>query len=85
MPRFYFHVHESHDAIDKEGIDLPDLHSGYAEGMAGLRGIISEQVRNGLLLTCTSVKITDNQGECLAFITFMDAMEMLPLVVAHAR
>jgi hypothetical protein len=83
MPRFYLHVHDSAYAIDEEGYDLPDLRAAFVEAAKGLRDIISHQVRNGRLLPQSHVRITNQRGEHLGLVTFMDAIDVLPHVEAH--
>lgn len=74
MPRFYLHVHDTHDAIDEEGMELPHLDDACAEAINGLRGVIAGQVRDGRLATHTHVSITDAAGQRLRVVTFIDAV-----------
>jgi hypothetical protein len=76
VPRFYLHVHDTRDAIDEEGSDLPHLDAAYFEAIAGLRYIVAEQVRDGRLPTYTHITITDQCGNRLGLVTFNDAIEV---------
>jgi hypothetical protein len=76
MPRFYLHVHDTLDAIDDEGIDLPHLNDACAEAISGLRCVIAGQVRDGRLVAHTHVSITDEAGERLAVVNLSDAVEI---------
>lgn len=76
MPHFHLHVYDTFAALDKEGVDLPNLNAAYADAIAGMRSIISARVLDGQLPTDLRIGIADGVGTELAVVTFKDAIDV---------
>jgi hypothetical protein len=77
MTRYFLNVHDGVTALDSEGIELFDLNAARNEAIAGLRGIVAEQILEGRMLMDENIKISNNMGVVLATITVIDAITIL--------
>jgi hypothetical protein len=65
------------DAVDREGIELPDLDAAKVEAIAGARDIIAAHVRDGTPVHAAHwVEITDEDGNVLHEVRFGDVMDV---------
>jgi hypothetical protein len=74
MPRFYFHVQNSHDFVrDEEGIDLADEAAARAMAMDSIRSMIAEEVRKGVIDLDGFIEVLDHGAVQLTKIDFPEA------------
>ena len=78
MPRYHFHVHNSVEAPDLEGVELPDLEAAIASAIADVRALISDEIRTmGRFSLSDSIEIADSNGLRLHVTRYGDAVEVL--------
>lgn len=78
MPRFYLHLRFGPDFVeDDEGYDLADVEAARAEAVAGVRSIISDEVRTGRINLAACIDIADASGSVLTTLRFRDAVTLL--------
>ena len=77
MPIYFMNIFNNIDAVDREGIELPDLESAKIEAIAGARDIIAAHVRDGIPIHAAHwVEITDEDGDVLHEVRFGDVMDL---------
>lgn len=77
MPRFHFHVHNSVEAPDLEGIELPDLQTAIASAVVGVRALMSDEIRiKGAICLSHSIEITDANGLQLHVTRYGDGVKI---------
>jgi hypothetical protein len=76
MPLYFFHVGSSTTAMDREGLDYPDIAAAREEALEALREIIADEVKSGSVPKYENIAISDEAGECVATVTFNDAIEI---------
>jgi hypothetical protein len=74
MPLFYMHIQDDTYAVDREGVEFPDLAAARDEAIGGLREILARGVLTGRLFTDGYITIADEFGEPLATVTCNDAL-----------
>lgn len=74
MPRFYFNIYEDVALEDEDGIELPDLEAARRAALAGIRGLLCDQLREGRLILHHRVEIADAGGALLLSIRFEEAV-----------
>jgi hypothetical protein len=77
MPIFFLNIFNNIDAVDREGVELPDLEAAKAEAIAGAREIIAAHVRDGKPIHAAhSLEITDEDRNVLHQVRFGDVMDL---------
>ena len=77
MPRYFFHVRDGSGlAEDEEGRELPNVESARAEAIKGVRSIISDEVKRGLIDLRGDITVTDKDGVALLLLEFEEAVEL---------
>jgi hypothetical protein len=77
MPIYFMNIFNNIDAVDREGIELPDLEAAKVEAIAGARDIIAAHVRAGMPIHAAHwVEITDENGNVLHEVRFGDVMDL---------
>lgn len=75
MPRYFFHhLKKAGPVRDLEGTDLPDLEHARAEAILDARTLMSDAIREGWDISSRSIQITDEQGNVLLVIPFVDTV-----------
>ena len=79
MPVYHFHVHNSVDARDGEGIWMTDLEAAQAAALTGARHFMSSDIKTkGRICLSYSIEITDPEGRQLCVVRYADAVEICP-------
>lgn len=77
MPRYFFHVRNSiGNAEDEEGRDLSSLEEARREAVKGIRSIISDEVKQGLIDLRGEITVTDEDGAAVLKLRFEEAVEL---------
>lgn len=77
MARYFLHVRNGNGLTrDIEGAEYPDLKSARDQAVEGVRSILSEEVRNGILDLNGTVEITEGDGTIVLRLAFVDAVEI---------
>lgn len=74
-----YHLHLSNGAgyaEDQEGQDLPDLESARAQAIDGIRSVISEEARRGMIDLTGLIEIADPDGNILLIVPFKEAISL---------
>ena len=75
MPRFYFHLHNSVDVADEEGVELPDLEAARAHAVKLVRYEFGEAAKaEGRIVLSHRIDIEDESGAVLATVRFAEAV-----------
>lgn len=75
MPVFYLHIYyRDMAARDEEGLELASLEAARSEAIAGARGIMRDELRNGRLSLGSRIEIEDSSGRMLATVPFREAI-----------
>ncbi len=75
MPVFCLHIyHRDMSARDEEGLELASLEAARNEAIAGARGIMRDDLRNGRLSLGSRIEIEDSSGRVLATVPFREAI-----------
>lgn len=76
MPRYHFHVHDSHGLVpDDEGRELANLETVRKQALKGARSIISDDVMQGYVDMKRRIEVTDEAGAPVLVIPFDEAVE----------
>lgn len=77
MAHFYFHQRGGlREFPDEDGQDLASLDEARASAVAGIRSILSDEVRRGALPLGERIDIEDAAGHALASVRFIEAVEV---------
>ncbi len=80
MPRYFFHVLSPTERIeDLEGVDLADHDAARREAIGGLRSIIAEDVRGGVLGLDEWIEVFDASGVRLLLVRSGEALRLAVL------
>lgn len=74
MPLFFFHIHDGFGFKDEQGIDMADAAAARVAALAGARGMMSEQVKNGRLSLHHRIEVEDEHGGSILTLPFGDAV-----------
>ena len=78
MPRYYFHIHNSLEVQDTEGVDLSDLGAARQSAIRGAREMISEEIKDsGQIYLSHWLEIEDEHGTKTP-VRFGDCIEVNP-------
>ena len=79
MPLYFFHVRSSAgETLDPEGSSCADLDAARRQAIAGIRSIISEEVKDGHLPLDERLDVEDEQGRVLMSLAFTEALALPP-------
>lgn len=78
MPRYFFHLHNHVECIDREGVELRDVDSAQTRAVASARGIIAEDVKHGELCLSHWIEVVDESGVGVLKLRFGDAIKIIP-------
>ena len=77
MPRFFLHVRDrTGAACDEDGVKLADIEAAIVEARRGIRSILTENVKAGILDLDGCVHITDHDGALIVEVQFVDAINI---------
>jgi hypothetical protein len=77
MPRYHFNIFNNVDAVDREGVELPNIAAAKAEAIAGAREIIAAHIKDGKPIYSEHwVEITDEKGNVLHEVRFGDLVDI---------
>ncbi len=77
MSRFFLHIPNSIGlAVDEEGQEFPDLATAEAEALNGIRSVLAEELRGGVLDLRGQVEISDQAGKLVRVVRFREAVEL---------
>lgn len=75
MPRYFFDLHNDVDAIDREGVELPDLEAAKAHALDEARTMIQASTEeNGSIDLNHHIDVRDESGTVVHVIHFEDAV-----------
>ncbi len=77
MPRYFFHVRDGTGvAQDEDGRELANVELARSEALKGVRSIISDEVKRGLIDLRGEVTVTNRAGAVLLRVRFEEAVEL---------
>jgi hypothetical protein len=74
VPRFFFHVYDDVEALDEDGLDLPDVKAAHLEALRSARALACEQVEKGYLNLHHRIDVEDDAGRRVTTVSFRDAV-----------
>ena len=74
MPRYFFHLHNDIDVIDKEGVELTDAAAARSFALSNARDVAAENVRQGRLNLTHSIEVVGTGGNPVMTVSFSDAV-----------
>ena len=75
MPRYYFHLINDVDALDPEGVELPDLRAARERAIKNVRFTAAEAIKEqGKIVLHHRIEIEDGQGNVLDTVLFGDVV-----------
>lgn len=78
MPRYFLHLLNSIGyAADEEGRELADLDVARRKAIEGIRSIVSEEVKDGLIDLRGRIDVADQDGRVLLVVRFSEAVELV--------
>lgn len=76
MVRFYFHIYNGHgETHDDEGVEI-DQAGARGMAMEGIRSIVSEEARDGLIDLTGRVDVVDRNGDVVFTTGFQEAFTL---------
>lgn len=77
MPRFFLHlINNTAVASDDEGVELTDVSAARDQAIDGIRSVLADEVRRGMLDLRGRIEIAEAGGNVLAVVSFADALEI---------
>ena len=78
MPRLYFHLFSTAGFVaDEEGREVPDLAKAREVAVNGIRSLVADDAKGGLLDLRGRIEICDVTRKVLAVVRFAEAVEAL--------
>jgi hypothetical protein len=75
MPRYFFDLHNDVDAIDREGVELPDLEAAKAHALDEARTMIQASTEDtGKIDLNHHIDVRDDSGAVVHVVNFEDAI-----------
>ncbi len=75
MPRYYLHICNGNGFTeDQEGQDLPSVESAREKAIAGLRDIMADELKGGVMNMASFIEIEDESRQLVETISFHDAV-----------
>lgn len=74
MPRYFFHIHDDLDLRDDEGMELAGESDARRQALAGVREMMCDEMRRGLLTLHHRVEVEDEAGERVLTLAYGDAV-----------
>ena len=77
MPRYYLHIHNSSGFVeDEEGHEQPDLRAARDKALDGIRSLLAEEVRQGMLDLRGRIEIAGDTQQILSIVRFAEAVDL---------
>ncbi len=77
MPRYLFNIHNGNGLTeDEEGHELVDDEAARREALKGIRSIIAEDVREGIVDLDGRIEVLDEAGNLHLTVRFTDAVRI---------
>ena len=77
MARFYLNIHNGiGDVKDEEGRELAGLEEARAAAIEGIRSLVSEEAKTGLLDLTGFIEIVDAEGVVLCQVEYQEAVDL---------
>ena len=84
MTRYYLNIHNGIGPVmDEEGCDLANLDAAREAAIEGIRSMISEEARTGLLDLTGRIEVMDAHGNLLCLVNYEEAIELRGPGQAH--
>jgi hypothetical protein len=78
MPLFFMNIRNAAGfVLDDEGQELPDLDAARAEAIGGIRSVLAEEVRAGVLNLHGQIEIRDADDALLAVVPYSEALQLI--------
>ena len=77
MARYFFHLYDSTQTPDDDGIELANMTAARDHATRGLRDTVGHQAFDGILHMNQRIEIADHGGQVLGIVHFADAMEIV--------
>jgi hypothetical protein len=75
MPRYFFDLHNDMDALDQEGVELPDLNAALAHGLCEARTMIQASIADtGHIDLRHHIDVRDESGAVVYVLHYEDAV-----------
>lgn len=79
MPRFYFHLHNSIEVPDEDGMEMASVDHAKEEATRAARAIMAEDIRAiGQITLSHHIRITNELGEDEMVLPFRACVEVHP-------
>jgi len=79
MPRFYFHVHNSVEIRDPEGVELPSLTDARSEAVRAARALMADDITAKGEITLSHSITVEHEGGAPGFVLpFRTCVEIRP-------
>jgi hypothetical protein len=76
VPRFYFHLFNDEDILDREGAEFDALDGAVEAAQRMARGMAAESVILGRLVLHHRIEIADEAGETIKVVHYGDVVEV---------
>jgi len=77
VPRFFFNVYDTIDALDDEGFCLPDAAAARREALLSARALICEQVKLGTINLSYRIEVLDESGNTVLDLPYSAAVDIV--------
>ena len=76
MPRYFFHLHNDVETVDREGMVLPNLGAAKAQAVRAARDVMAGNVRQGRISLGDWIEVEDEQHRQVLAVRFSDCVEI---------
>jgi hypothetical protein len=77
VPRFFFHVYDTIEALDEEGYCLPDADAARRDAVLSARALICEQVKLGTVNLSYRIEVVDEAGNTILDLPYSAAVSIV--------
>ena len=75
--RYFFHVHDTIDAIDDEGEEFPGVEAALAHATLCARELLADAARTGVIDMKHRIHVADASGALIDVVMFGDAVRVV--------
>ena len=76
MPRFFFHLFNDEDTLDREGMELSDEAAAHEQAIRAAKDMASQGVADGRLVLSNRIEVVNEAGEVVETVHFRDVVHV---------
>jgi hypothetical protein len=76
VPRFFFHLFNDEDTLDREGMELSDEAAAHEQAIRAAKDMASQGVADGRLVLSNRIEVVNEAGQTIDTVRFGDVVHV---------